>query len=248
MRFVAALAAMAALFTALPAAAQKEKPEAPILTGVTVAEEKPAVSAPLPTDKENQWVLDLSSGGRVTILLRPDAAPKMVERIKILTRRHFYDGTLFFRVNDPPAEGMAQGGDPRNNGTGQSDLPDLPAEFSRLPHLRGTVSAARRGAPDGATAEQVKAAENSANSQFFIMFSPKLGFDEKYSVFGRVISGMEWVDGIQRGEPPANPTKIVHAYIGSDNPPAYQNEAPKIVLPEGEKEVTLPGAPPAPPQ
>jgi cyclophilin family peptidyl-prolyl cis-trans isomerase len=244
MRFVAAAAAFAALLTAFPAAAQKgPKPEPTILSGVTVAPETPT-AAPLPTDKENLWLLDLSSGGRVTILLRPDHAPKMVAQIKTLTRKHFYDGTIFHRVNDAP-ESMAQGGDPKGNGTGGSDLPNVPAEFNRLPHMRGAVSAARPGAPDGATQEQKDAAINGANSQFFIMFAPRLGFDENYTVFGRVIAGMPFVDSIQRGEPPSNPTKIIHAYIASDNPPEYQAEAVKRELPPGEVEVMLPGTAPA---
>lgn len=249
MRLFAALAAMAAVLTAVPAAAQQkqEKLEVETLKGVAAPEDKPS-TAPLPTDKENQWILDLSTGGRVTILLRPDIAPKMVTQIKTLTRRKFYDGLTFHRVLDTPMA-MAQGGDPKGNGSGGSDLPDVPAEFSRLPHVRGAVSAARAGAPERATPEQKKAAEDSANSQFFIMFSPRLSLDENYTVFGRVISGMEWVDLIQRGEPPANPTKILHAYIGSDNPPPYQAEAAAAVLPAGEKEVTLPGAAaPTPPQ
>ena len=132
---------------------------------------------------------------------------------------------------------MAQGGDPKGDGSGGSEQPDLPKEFNYLPHVRGAVSAARAQS------------EDSANSQFFIMFSPRLSLDENYTVFGRVISGMEWVDLIQRGEPPANPTKILHAYIGADNPPPYQAEAPAAVLPAGEKEVTLPSAAaPTPPQ
>ncbi|NWP10101.1 peptidylprolyl isomerase, partial [Escherichia coli] len=149
------------------------------------------------------------------IRLRPDAAPKMVERIKTLTRRHFYDGLTFHRVVDDPYY-MAQGGDPKGDGTGDSDLPNVPAEFNNLPHVRGTVAAARRGAPEHATPAQKTDAENSANSQFYIMMAPKLAFDHDYTVFGRVVAGMEWVDKIERGEPPANPTKIVHAYIQSD--------------------------------
>jgi cyclophilin family peptidyl-prolyl cis-trans isomerase len=194
MRF---LFAVLALFVALPAQAQLiEVPGRP--------------PAPATTDKENLWLLDLSTGGRVTILLRPDVAPKMVERVKTLTRRKFYDGIVFHRVIDG-GENMAQGGDPTGTGTGESDLPDVPAEFNNLPHMRGAVSAARTQDP------------NSANSQFFIMFGPRLGFDHDYTVFGRVTDGMQWVDKIERGEPPANPTKIVHAYIQADNPPAYTN-------------------------
>jgi len=243
MRFVTALAASAALLIALPAAAQKgEPPKAEPLRAELVSAPLAPVAAVVPADPENTWVLDLSSGGRVAIRLRPDVAPKMVERIKILTRRHFYDGLVFFRVNDAP-EGMAQGGDPNNNGTGESDLPDVPAEFSRLPHLRGAVSAARHSAPEGATAEQIQTAKDSANSQFFIMMTPRLGFDENYTVFGRVIDGMQWVDKIERGEPPMNPTRILHAYIASDNPPPYTAPAP--ALPAGEQEVTLPGTSPA---
>jgi cyclophilin family peptidyl-prolyl cis-trans isomerase len=166
---------------------------------------------PAVTDPENLWYLDLSTGGRVIIWLRPDAAPKMVERVKLLTRQHFYDGLPFHRV----IEGfMAQGGDPKGDGTGGSTLPDLKAEFNWLPHVRGAVSAAR--------AEK----EDSANSQFFIVFDPKLSLDKKYTVFGRVIDGMQYVDAITRGEPPANPSRILHAYIAADHPPAYVPPAP----------------------
>ncbi len=233
MRFVTALAAMAALLIALPAAAQKAPEDKPVnlIPRERVMADHPEV-APLPTapDPENTWLLDLSDGGRVTIRLRPDVAPKMVERVELLTRQHFYDGLTFHRVNDAP-EGMAQGGDPKGDGTGGSTLPDLPNEFSSLPHVRGAVSAARTEKPD------------SANSQFFIMFGPHLGFDENYTVFGRVVSGMEYVDGIHRGEPPADPTKILHAYIAADNPPPYQAAAP-AALPAGEERVTLGSAPP----
>ena len=197
MRFIASLiACVSALFVAGSATAQQNI-DIPV-----------AGRPPLPTkDPENLWYLDLSTGGRVTIWLRPDAAPKMVERVKELTRQHFYDGLAFHRVIDGF---MAQGGDPKGDGTGGSTLPDMKAEFNFLPHVRGAVSAAR-------TADN----EDSANSQFFIVFQPRLPLDNKYTVFGRVISGMEYVDAIERGEPPANPTKILHAYIGSDNPPAY---------------------------
>lgn len=234
MRFVALMAAMAATLVALPAAAQKKPPEVQPLKADAVKADADAVPA-MPTgpaDPENTWVLDLSDGGRVMIRLRPDAAPQMVERVKTLTRQHFYDNTIFHRVNDAP-EGMAQGGDPTGTGGGGSKLPNLPPEFNVLPHLRGTVSAARTQDP------------NTANSQFFIMFSPNLSFDQNYTVFGRVVSGMQWVDKIERGEPPANPTRIVHAYIQADNPPEYQNAAPtQVALPAGETEVTLPGTTP----
>ncbi len=232
MRFLGILAVAAATLIASPVLAQgggKAKPEVMPLRGVsddTVVEKRlPAV---LPADPENIWVLDLSSGGRVQIRLRPDAAPKMVEQVKTLTRKHFYDGVVFHRVIDGD-ENMAQGGDPTGTGRGNSDLPNVPAEFNTLPHVRGTVSAARTQEP------------NSANSQFFIMFGARLGFDHNYTVFGRVAGGMEWVDKIERGEPPARPTRILHAYILSDNPPPYQ-PAPVIApaaLPEGETRVKL---------
>ena len=234
MRFVALMAALAATLFAVPAAAQKGKPEPATPFAVN------KVSAPIsgqptslvvPADPENTWVLDLSSGGRVLIRLRPDVAPQMVERIKVLTREHFYDGVIFHRVIDAP-ESMAQSGDPTGTGRGGSKLPDLPAEFNRLPHVRGAVSAARTQDP------------NTANSQFFIMFGPRLAFDQNYTVFGRVTSGMEWVDKIQRGEPPQRPTRIIRAYIQSDNPPPYQAESSAPALPAGEVEVTLPGATP----
>ena len=158
--------------------------------------------APPPADPQNILNLDLSTGGRVKIQLRPDKAPNSVERIKILVRRHFYDGLKFHRV----IEGfMAQGGDPKGTGEGGSDLPDVKGEFSDLPHVRGTVSMARAESPD------------SANSQFFIMLQPNLGLDHNYTAIGRVLSGMEYVDAIEKGEPPTNPSKIVHASIESDD-------------------------------
>jgi peptidylprolyl isomerase len=178
-----------------------------------------AVAPPLTA--ENSWVLYLSDGGRVVVQLRPDQAPNHVERIKTLTRRGFYNGIVFHRV----VEGfMAQGGDPTGTGTGQSDLPDLDAEFNALPHLRGAVAMARTDNP------------NSANSQFYIMFVPRLAMDGRYTVFGRVVSGMEHVDRIQRGQPPANPTRIVRAGIGSDNP-----------LPPTAEELAAANRPPTPP-
>ena len=244
MRFTAILAVLAAMLVATPAYAQgrpakKEamEPLKGVAADTAIAQRFPTA---VPADPENTWLLDLSSGGRVTIRLRPDAAPKMVERIKELTRKHFYDGVFFHRVVDDPYN-IAQGGDPTGTGAGDSSLPTVVAEFNNLPHVRGAVSAARRGAPDGATPEQTTEANNSANSQFFIMFKPFLGFDENYTVFGRVTAGMEWVDKIERGEPPANPTRILRAYIESDGAPAYQAappEAPKA-LPEGEKPVSL---------
>lgn len=156
--------------------------------------------AEIAQDPNNRLNLELSNGGRVVILLRPDAAPGHVERIRTLAQRGFYDGTVFHRVI--PGF-MAQGGDPTGTGTGGSKLPDLKAEFNSIPPLRGTVAAARTDEPD------------TANSQFFIAFSPNASLTRKYTVFGRVISGMDAVDSIAPGEPPENPTKIVRAFLGN---------------------------------
>lgn len=183
-----------------------------------------------PTDPENLLYLDLSTGGRVVIWLRPDVAPRMVERIKTLTRQHFYDGVIFHRVIDGI---IAQTGDPKGDGTGGSALPDLKAEFNYLPHVRGAVSAAR--------AES----EDSANSQFFIVFQPHLAFDKKYTAFGRVIEGMEFVDSVERGEPPTRPSRILHAYVAADSPPAYAAPAPAAAA--LGPPVDLPSGPPAKP-
>jgi len=146
----------------------------------------------------DRLVFNLSSGGDVVIKLRPDLAPGHVERIKTLTESGFYDGVLFHRVI--PGF-MAQGGDPTGRGTGGSDLPNLKAEFSREPHVRGTCSMARTPDP------------NSANSQFFICFDDAGFLDGQYTVWGEVESGMEHVDALPKGEPPANPGKIVKAEI-----------------------------------
>ncbi len=165
----------------------------------------PAPAGPPPADPANTLYLDLSTGGRVTVQLRPDMAPAHVERIKTLTRRHFYDGVIFHRV----IEGfMAQTGDPTGTGMGGSDLPDLKAEFNTLPHVRGAVAMARAESPD------------SANSQFFIVLQPVLRLDGKYTVVGRVTGGMGYVDAIERGEPPANPSRIIKASLaeGGDAP------------------------------
>jgi len=169
-----------------------------------VAAQTPAPAAPAAPDPENILYLDLSTGGRVGILMRPDKAPKHVERIKTLVRRGFYDGLIFHRV----IEGfMAQGGDPKGLGSGGSDLPDLKAEFNDIPHMRGVVSMARTESPD------------SANSQFFIVLAPTFILDNNYTAFGRVFEGMQYVDAIERGEPPANPSKIIKASIGADKVP-----------------------------
>ena len=167
--------------------------------------------APPPRDPANIFNIQLSTGGVVSILLRPDKAPKSVERIRVLTNRHFYDGTIFHRVI---ADFMAQGGDPKGDGSGGSDLPDLKAEFNDLPHVRGAMAMAR------------SASEDSANSQFYIMLSPNLTLDGKYTVVGRVFAGMGYVDKIEKGEPPANPTKIVRAWMGA--PPANPDTPPVV--------------------
>lgn len=187
---------------------------APAIAGGDAA--SPAVAPPAAADPENILYLDLSTGGRVTILLRPDRAPRHVERVKTLARRGFYDGLLFHRV----IEGfMAQTGDPKGTGEGGSDLPNLQPEFNDLPHVRGAVSMARAGAPD------------SANSQFFIVLEPILRLDRQYTVFGRVIDGMQWVDAIARGEPPANPSRILQASIAADHKPPPPFPAPAAVAP-----------------
>jgi len=176
-----------------------------LLAQVAVAQ-APTPAAP-PPDPQNVLYLDLSTGGRVAIQLRPDKAPNSVERIKTLVRRGFYNGLTFHRV----IEGfMAQTGDPKGTGEGGSDLPDLKAEFNDMPHVRGEMAMARAQSVD------------SANSQFFIMLSPNLRLDGKYSPIGRVISGMAYVDAIERGEPPANPSRILRASIAADGvaPPA----------------------------
>jgi peptidylprolyl isomerase len=148
---------------------------------------------------DDRLTLTLSSGGDVVVKLRPDLAPEHVERITRLSREGFYDGVLFHRVIDGF---MAQTGDPTGTGTGGSSLPDLSAEFNEAAHVRGTCSMARKGDPD------------SANSQFFICLDDARFLDGQYTVWGEVESGMEHVDAIPKGEPPANPGKIVKATVG----------------------------------
>ncbi|MBX6376757.1 MAG: peptidylprolyl isomerase [Acetobacteraceae bacterium] len=160
------------------------------------------------TDPENTLILELKDG-RVTIQLLPELAPRHVERIKTLARRGFYDGTPFHRVI--PGF-MAQGGDPTGTGRGGSDLPDLPAEFSpptRARFLRGVCGMARTSDP------------NSANSQFFIMFAPAPNLDGQYTIWGRVVAGMEAVDRIKPGDPArnglvTNPDRIRSMKVAAD--------------------------------
>ncbi|HYZ61562.1 MAG TPA: peptidylprolyl isomerase [Acetobacteraceae bacterium] len=143
--------------------------------------------------------------GRVVIELRPDIAPQTVARIKELTRRGFYDGITFHRVIDGF---MAQTGDPKGDGTGGSGQ-KLPAEFSKEKHVRGTVSMARASDP------------NSADSQFFICFAPQPSLDGKYTIFGTVVSGMEYIDAIKKGDPArngavSNPDRIKKMQVAAD--------------------------------
>jgi len=149
---------------------------------------------------EDTLVLETTKG-TVTIELRPDLAPNHVAHIKKLVREGFYDGIVFHRV----IEGfMAQTGCPHGTGTGGSDYPDLKQEFNPEPHVRGVCSMARASDPD------------SANSQFFICFDDATFLDRKYTVWGKVASGMENVDKIKRGEPVRDPDKIVKAKIAAD--------------------------------
>jgi peptidylprolyl isomerase len=161
----------------------------------------PSILAPaeVVANKANHLFIQLSSGGTVEIVLRPDLAPHHVERIQTLVRQGFYNGLIFHRVIP---DFMAQGGDPKGTGEGGSSLPDLKAEFTAIPFLRGSFGAARSDNPD------------SANSQFFIMYAPHPELDNNYTVFGRVVSGMDAVDAIAPGEPPEQPTKIVKMWLG----------------------------------
>jgi cyclophilin family peptidyl-prolyl cis-trans isomerase len=152
------------------------------------------------TKSEDTLILETTKG-KVKIALRPDLAPKHVERIKTLTRQGFYDNIAFHRVIDGF---MAQTGCPHGTGTGGSDLGDLQAEFNQEPHVRGVCSMARASSP------------NSANSQFFICFSDARFLDRQYTVWGKVIEGMDAVDKIKRGEPVREPDRIVKAQIASD--------------------------------
>lgn len=191
-----------------------------LVPGKLWAQEAPAAvpAVPVPPASalpENILHLDLSTGGRVTIQLYPEIAPAHVERIKTLARQGFYNGVVFHRVIDGF---MAQTGDPTGTGQGGSPLPDLKAEFNKMPHLRGTVSMARATEPD------------SANSQFFICFQPRFSLDNKYTVFGRVMSGMQFVDAIERGEPPATPSKVLQASIAADSVPPKLPAAPQIMV------------------
>ena len=151
-------------------------------------------------DNDNTLILETTQGP-VSIEMRPDLAPNHVARIKELVREGFYDGIVFHRVIDGF---MAQTGCPQGRGTGGSKLPNLPAEFNAEPHVRGACSMARAQNP------------NSANSQFFIVFDDARFLDKQYTVWGKVIEGLENVDKINRGEPPANPDKMIKVRVAAD--------------------------------
>ncbi len=151
-------------------------------------------------DPQNTLVIELKTG-KVLIKLRPDLAPKHVERAKVLAKQGFYNGLKFHRVIDGF---MAQTGDPQGTGMGGSSLPDLPAEFTREPYKRGSVGAARTQAP------------NTANSQFFICYDGCRPLTGQYTLWGEVIEGMEHVDKITRGEPPRTPDVMLKVYLLAD--------------------------------
>lgn len=158
---------------------------------------------PLPAnlDRQNAIVIDTTQG-RVVVRLRPDLAPKHVERIKLLTKEGYYNNVPFHRVI---SGFMAQTGDgQRGDGTGGSKYPDLPAEFSPTPYKRGIVGMARAQSP------------NSANSQFFIMYTDYPSLNGNYTVVGEVVQGMEIVDKLKRGEPVANPDRMVRVQLATD--------------------------------
>jgi len=162
------------------------------------------------TDPENTIIITLKDG-EVVIALLPEIAPKHAERMKALARAGAYDNVVFHRVIDgfmaqtgDVEHGVAGGANLRRAGTGGSSHPDLPAEFSGIPHDRGTIGAARSSSP------------NSANSQFFINFSDNHFLNRQYTVYGRVISGMEHVDKITRGEPPASPDAMITVRVAAD--------------------------------
>ena len=160
-----------------------------------------AQSLPPGTDPENALILE-TTPGRIVIKLRTDIAPGHAERLKMLAREGFYDNVPFHRVIDGF---MAQTGDGQHgNGTGGSKYPQLKAEFSSVPYTRGVVGMARTSDP------------NSANSQFFIMFADGSFLNGKYTVVGEVVRGMDVVDKLKRGEPPASPDKIIHAQVAAD--------------------------------
>jgi peptidylprolyl isomerase len=225
---------------ALPNAALAQAPPGPSKADLKPIPVLPKMAAPsniqgmvATVNAEDVLLLDLSTGGRVRIIMRPDVAPKHVERIRTLARAGFYDGTVFHRVIDGF---MAQGGDPTATGQGGSKLPDLEPEFNDLPHVRGALAMARAQA------------ENSANSQFYIVLQPVLKLDRSYTVWGRVVSGMQYVDAIEKGEPPANPSRIIKASIEADKVPPPAGVVAATPIPGVALPTSLPGLPPRPPQ
>jgi peptidylprolyl isomerase len=173
--------------------------------GAVLAQSSSVPAAVADLDPQNVLVIEVS-GGSIYVELLPGVAPQHVERIKQLAREGFYDGVVFHRVIDGF---MAQTGDPTGTGTGGSDYPDLPAEFSDIAYERGIVGMARTNDP------------NSANSQFFIMFGPAPSLNGQYTVFGRVVAGMEAVDSIQKGDTRRNgmvadPDAMIRARLLSD--------------------------------
>ncbi len=168
------------------------------------------------SDPANTLQMEVSTGGTVTIALRPDLAPGHVERIKQLTSEGFYDGIVFHRVIDGF---MAQTGDPSGTGMGGSEEPDLRSEFTDENYIRGTLGMARSASP------------HSANSQFFICFTDTgcSFLKGQYTVFGQVTDGMEYIDIIAKGEPPADPDKIVKMTIGNND---AETEAPTAEVKE----------------
>ena len=187
-------------------AAKPAPPAAPVASLTAPA----AVAA----DPANRLNIELSSGGTVVLQLRPDIAPNHVYRIQTLASQGFYNGLIFHRVI--PGF-MAQGGDPKGSGQGGSNLPNMTAEFSLLPHMRGVLAMAR-------TQDDL----NGGNSQFFIMLSAGMALDRQYTIFGRVISGMQFVDGIAPGEPPEAPTKMVRVWIDGPLPPPPAVATPPV--------------------
>ena len=172
-----------------------------VLAALVCAAPALAQSLPANLDKQNAIVVDTNKG-RIVIKLRPDLAPQHAERIKTLAREGYYNNVPFHRVIDGF---MAQTGDGKNfNGTGGSKYPDLKAEFSNVPFKRGIVGMARANSPD------------SANSQFFIMYADGSFLNGKYTVVGEVVSGMEVVDKLKRGEPVPDPDKMVKVQVASD--------------------------------
>jgi peptidylprolyl isomerase len=176
---------------------------AAVLIALTVAGAAtllPAPSRAQAPDPQNTLVIELKTG-KVLVKLRPDLAPKHVERAKLFAKQGFYNGLKFHRVIDGF---MAQTGDPQGTGMGGSTLPDLPAEFTKEVYKRGSIGAARTADP------------NSANSQFFICYDGCRPLTGQYTLWGEVIEGMEHVDKIARGEPPARPDVMVKVYLLAD--------------------------------